>query len=80
MQERVRQREQERWRLQRPQVRTALARVVVVLQVVEVPPLLVLLLAVQVVPLLVLAQAAVPLLRAWLASFWEKLVRIPRAA
>jgi hypothetical protein len=55
----------------------ALARVVVVLQVVEVPQL-VLLLAVQVVPLLAPAQAVV--LLAWLASFWEKPVRILRAA
>lgn len=79
MQERVRQREREPWRLQRPQVRSALAlaRVVVVLQVVEVPQL-VLLLAVQVVPLLAPAQAVV--LLAWLASFWEKPVRILRAA
>lgn len=78
MQEKVRQREREPWRLQRPQVRSALAlaRVVVVLQVVEVPQL-VLLLAVQVVPLLALAQAVVVL--AWLASFWEKPVKIPRA-
>lgn len=56
----------------------ALARVVVVLQVVEVPQL-VLLLAVQVVPLLALAQAVVVVL-AWLASFWAKPVRIPKAA
>lgn len=56
----------------------ALARVVVVLQVVEVPQLEVPLLAVQVVPLLALARAVV--LLAWLASFWERPVRNRTAA